>query len=486
MPLDPATGTFKVKSRHSSEWYNLTFGTGEEMPRCSCSDWLSSFMLCKHFFAVMRSNSEWSWEKLPAKYLSSPYFITDSEIDFGKAVAFTGNGEENIADKVPPQKGTFDEEIVHALPIKSYVKRSKASACREVLGQLKSLSYLVDDDEAISELLDGLIELREDFKCHVQREDGIDLEKKQNRPIFKDKIVKRSSQIPLRLSKKRPFSGRVGVGARNKRRAQDIEIGKEPDCFIENNIEETQNLLEMYEFPIENADGSLSDKREQKDACAKNTELKETNKRHPSQGKNSPASMPKEVSEKGDCVDGEDTVMKCHKSIKKVHQLRQRILKFSYSERQEILGDHMLTDMTINFAQNVLKRQYPQNSGFEDTLLGIISDFSKHLGNSQYTQILHTGSLHWVCISNVSKTGCLCPENVNLYDSLNSKGTINLHTQLQIADFLYLTNAPEILLMCSQCSSKLMAQIVVFLQLHLLLTLPRMKTQQRAVMMKER
>ena len=202
IPLDPATGTFKVKSRHSSEWYNLTFGTGEEMPRCSCSDWLSSFMPSKHFFAVMRLNSESSWEKLPTKYLSSPYFITDSEIDFGKAVAITGNGKENIADKSPLlQKDAFDEEIVHALPIKSYVKRSKASACREVLGQLKSFSYLVDDDEAISELLDGLIELKEDFKCHVQREDGIDLEKKQNIPISKDKIVKRSSQIPLRISK---------------------------------------------------------------------------------------------------------------------------------------------------------------------------------------------------------------------------------------------------------------------------------------------
>ena len=73
---------------------------------------------------------------------------------------------------------------------------------------------------------------------------------------------------------------------------------------MENDIEETQDLLEMYEIPIENADCYLSGKREQKDACAKNTELKETNKRHQSQGKNSPESMPKEVSEKGDYSDG--------------------------------------------------------------------------------------------------------------------------------------------------------------------------------------
>ena len=97
--------------------------------------------------------------------------------------------------------------------------------------------------------------------------------------------------------------------------------------------------------------------------------------------------------------------MKYHKSIKKVHRPRQRILKFSYSERKEILGDHMLIDMTINLAQNVLKRHYPKNSAFEDTLLGIIPDFSKHLVNSQYTPILHTDSkpalgVHPKCLQN--------------------------------------------------------------------------------------
>ena len=104
----------------------------------------------------------------------------------------------------------------------------------------------------------------------------------------------------------------------------------------------------------------------------------------------------------------------------------------------------MLTDMTINLAQNALKKQYPEDSGFEDTLLGIIPDFSKHSGNSRYFQILHTGSLHWICIANVFKEGCLSPENVNLYDGLNSNGKINPHTQDQIADYLYLPNAPEI------------------------------------------
>ena len=335
---------------------------------------------------------------------------------------------------------------MHALPKCSYPKRSKASACREVLGQLKSLSYLVDDDEAISELLDGLIELREDFKCHVQQEDGIDLEKQPKRPICKDYTSKKSAEIPLRLSRKRPFSGRVGDGAGNKRKAQEIKIGTESDSYVENDIEETQNLLKMYKLPGEFADYCVFDERESKDAHdekAKSKVIKQ-DKPYANQAKNASESHFKQASEKGKDNDDDEIVITGCMPPKKIQRPRQRNLKFTYREKEEILGDHMLTDMTINLAQNALKKQYPENSGFEDTLLGIIPDFSKHSGNSRCIQILHTGSLHWICIANVFKEGCLSPENVNLYDSLNSNGKINPHTQDQIADYLYLPNAPEI------------------------------------------
>ena len=121
--LDPATGLFRVKSKHTSEWYNLSFGAGEEMPRCSCKDWFSSFMPCKHFLAVMRLHSEWSWKKLPAKYVNSPYFVTDSEIEFGNTADVAVTEGENTT----PEENVLDEEGSSACFTKMFIPKEKQS-----------------------------------------------------------------------------------------------------------------------------------------------------------------------------------------------------------------------------------------------------------------------------------------------------------------------------------------------------------------------
>ena len=105
-----------------------------------------------------------------------------------------------------------------------------------------------------------------------------------------------------------------------------------------------------------------------------------------------------------------------HKTGKPKRRLN---LKYSTFERQEILNDHMLTDMTINFAQNILLRDFPTISDLENTTVGAVLNLSKHDGKSPYIQVLHTGSLHWVCISNISENGLVKADLVNLYDSLN-------------------------------------------------------------------
>ena len=71
--LDSVSGLFRIKSRLSSEWYNVSFGDTNRMPTCSCQDWQSSFMPCKHFLSVMRLYPEWSWHRLPSQYLDSPF-----------------------------------------------------------------------------------------------------------------------------------------------------------------------------------------------------------------------------------------------------------------------------------------------------------------------------------------------------------------------------------------------------------------------------
>ena len=374
-------------------------------------------MPCKHFLAVMRLYPEWSWHRLPSQYLDSPFFNTDNDIC---SKEFNQPAKDTVCDTVEAHQMSENPaeaviEVVHPLQKTSFPKRSKAAACREVLGQLKSLTYLVDDDEAISELLAGLIDLKEDLQSYAPQEDGIDLEKRSRKPLHT--TAQTACKILARSSKKNPLSGRVGIGATRKRKAQSLKIENDK---VETDVVETHDLLQMYELPDCFKDYLNSN-------CRK-ADTKETSC---------------EV-KKGRYAD-EDIIETVYIPPHKTGKPKRRLnLKYSRLERQEILNDHMLTDMTINFAQNILLRDFPTISGLEDTTVGAVLNFSKHDGKSPYIQVLHTGSLHWVCISNMSENGLVKADVVNLYDSLNNRGTVNTHVRDQIADILYVPSAPEI------------------------------------------
>ena len=59
-----------------------------------------------------------------------------------------------------------------------------------------------------------------------------------------------------------------------------------------------------------------------------------------------------------------------------------------------------LDDKLINASQNLLKKQYPQIGGFQNTLFGQNLSFKVERGT--FVQIIHSRN-HWVCITN---TGC--------------------------------------------------------------------------------
>ena len=99
--------------------------------------------------------------------------------------------------------------------------------------------------------------------------------------------------------------------------------------------------------------------------------------------------------------------------------------------REEIscIVNGYLDDKAINAAQDVIKQQFPKWAGFQNSLLGQNKNF-KHVAE-EFIQILHTGSFHWVTISNI---GCFTGE-VKLYDSLPG-GQLDHHLQEQIANIL--------------------------------------------------
>ena len=76
-----------------------------------------------------------------------------------------------------------------------------------------------------------------------------------------------------------------------------------------------------------------------------------------------------------------------------------------------IVGQERLSDRHINFAQALLRAQFPSSDGLQNTLLQGRLRFSV---SSKIVQILYIRSNHWVVISNVQCNG----NNLNVYDTV--------------------------------------------------------------------
>ena len=93
---------------------------------------------------------------------------------------------------------------------------------------------------------------------------------------------------------------------------------------------------------------------------------------------------------------------------------------------ESILNQNMLGDIEINAAQVILKNQFPDIQGMQDTLLG--TNLMFRIQSQEMLQILHDGSLHWLLISTL---GC-SDRVVKIYDSMKTEMP-TLHVQKQIA-----------------------------------------------------
>ncbi|XP_047137569.1 uncharacterized protein LOC124814062 [Hydra vulgaris] len=67
---------------------------------------------------------------------------------------------------------------------------------------------------------------------------------------------------------------------------------------------------------------------------------------------------------------------------------------------ESILNQNMLGDIEINAAQVILKNQFPDIQGMQDTLLG--TNLMFRIQSQEMLQILHDGSLHWLLISTLA------------------------------------------------------------------------------------
>ena len=70
--VDDDLGTFTVKGT-SGKNHEVSFAS----PSCTCRDWITFHLPCKHFFGIFRLHSKWDWNSLPESYRNSAYLTTD-------------------------------------------------------------------------------------------------------------------------------------------------------------------------------------------------------------------------------------------------------------------------------------------------------------------------------------------------------------------------------------------------------------------------
>ena len=78
----------------------------------------------------------------------------------------------------------------------------------------------------------------------------------------------------------------------------------------------------------------------------------------------------------------------------------------------EIVQNGWLTDNHMLLASSILKREYPEVDGLQDTVLQ--QNYSWKVPTSEFVQFLHVEGSHWITISNIGEN----ENSVNVYDSL--------------------------------------------------------------------
>ena len=108
-------------------------------------------MPCKHIFAVMEHIHETSWESFCPKYKDSTFFKIDFELIGLTDVPYWDSkdvsGEDNVLSNYTQKVEKFED-----IPLPVHKKSTKSSECREILDQIKYLTYTASSEDTLNKL----------------------------------------------------------------------------------------------------------------------------------------------------------------------------------------------------------------------------------------------------------------------------------------------------------------------------------------------
>ena len=265
---------FQVHSSSSNDVYTITLGDKMTMPQCTCEDWGKNLMPCKHMFAIMDHIECVSWQSFSEKYRLDNTVVSEDGI--ANQPIDDGILKNNI------EKSQVKETKYNELKKRAFMKRSEASTCRELLNQIRNLSFVVYDNDVLDRLHDKLIKLIETLKYHAPKDESLILEKPN--VVRNVSTSCKFSTLPKPKLKKSNITGRVVISAERKRKARSItvidpkikktNIIEEQPCFDPNDVYNIS--MEGTIKDLTNVNDSTTDNDGQKDCLKFDFEILET------------------------------------------------------------------------------------------------------------------------------------------------------------------------------------------------------------------
>ena len=111
-------------------------------------------------FAVMENINGISWDSFCPQYKNSVFFKIDFEAFWIKKSSFYKEDDES-------------QEISSEIPLPVYKEHGKALECREIMNQIKALTYTVTSESALTNLQYHLIEALNMLRKEAKSDHGL-------------------------------------------------------------------------------------------------------------------------------------------------------------------------------------------------------------------------------------------------------------------------------------------------------------------------
>ena len=236
-------GVFEVKSQDSDgKWYKVSFGSEiQQQPYCDCLSWKRNHFPCKHFFAIFKYYPAWGWDKLPLHFVNSPLFTLDEAVIGHQkptntviSSAASPVSDDNTDSSVPhPNIQAKDNSIppcMYAnLPQRKCFPKALGSTCRELLGEIRQLTFLIDDSSELANLKTELQRIYQHLQKLAPSDGGLQVERAENKAKKRklpnpEQPHKKMAKIPKTQSKRSKFSGRHGSQAAMMRKTFQVHV----------------------------------------------------------------------------------------------------------------------------------------------------------------------------------------------------------------------------------------------------------------------